>query len=126
MVVYELFAFKKSGKFCQNNWNDPLCMKLRQYYYDYVSDKGSISVGDFDLYYEWYNEETYLFIEDKKNEFRYLMTWYKQRRATGIVLFQGDPITRDEMEYLLKGLKVAFKKNKVKRNKKQAKKKDKI
>ena len=52
----------------------------------------------------WYADVTYCFIIDKVNEFFYIVTWYKERGRTSCILFQGDPITADEMDFLLKNL----------------------
>lgn len=100
-------AFKKSGRFCLRNWRDKHCMQLRNVIYEKLNgfDKQFAKFGKFEIRYMWYADQYYVWILDLENNFLYLVTWYKERGKTDMILFQGEPIYLDELKYLLKRLK---------------------
>jgi hypothetical protein len=104
-------AFKKSGRFCFNNWNDPYCIKLRHILSDLTDYFNKPYKGENILITAtWYADINYVWIIDKVNQFKYLLTWYKSRGQTDCILFQGTVINLDEMKNLIKTIKKEVKK----------------
>lgn len=99
-----ILAWKKSGAFCQRNWNDPICIKIRDllmkltqgferktYHRPWIEIKGF-----------WYADNNYYMVFDKENEWLFIITWYKSRGATEMILFQGCPCGKEQATHLLK------------------------
>ena len=99
-------AFKKSGVFCFNNWQDNYCIELRRLL-EKLTNFGNKTYKskDFIIEYKWYADNKYYFITYKPEHFFYIVTWYKSRGNTESILFQGQLINLDEMEYLLKKIR---------------------
>lgn len=53
---------------------------------------------DVDIKHFWYADQTYYFIKDLKNQFYYIITWYKSGEI-GCILFQGEIIDKNEFDY---------------------------
>jgi hypothetical protein len=105
-------AFKKSGVFCQRNWNDPLCLKIRDLLIeltDYYGHRKTFDNGKVVVDPLWFCDENYFTILDRDphHEFMWIVTWYKSRGQTDMIMFQGGVAEKHEAEMLLKLLKGA-------------------
>lgn len=101
-------AFKKSGRFCFDNWMDKHCIKLRKLVSYFTGDEYDnykrYESKNFEIWWRWYADQNYYWIMNKYDEFLYLLTFYKGRGRTDCILFQGTPIELDELKYLIKTL----------------------
>jgi len=97
-------AFKKSGIFCFRNWNCPLMNKIRKHIYK-LTCEGDYTGRYVDIKFEWYADEKYFRIYDKREGgygYMYFLCWYKSRGRVDCFLFQGDLGTEAEAVALWK------------------------
>ena len=59
---------------------------------------------DIEIKHECYADQFYFYITSLKNQFLYIVTWYKSRGNISCILFQGEVIDKNEFEYFYKFL----------------------
>ena len=106
-------AWKTSGAFCLINYNDPVCLRIRDLLLkltDYYGKRKTYRKNNVIVDPLWYADENYFTVLDQKEHYMWVITWYKDRGQTDMILFQGNPAWCSEAETLLKLLRKEAKK----------------
>lgn len=92
--------------------------KMRNMLNEIVDGATFYKSKDIDIEYQWYGDQTYYFVKDLKNQFYYIVTWYKSGEI-GCILFQGEIIDKQEFNDFYNFLRTQYAKwilEKEKRN----------
>ena len=95
-------GFLEDGRFNPDNNHDRQFTKVRNVLIEMTEFRETNPIDyktkDIEIKQEYYADQHYFYITDLKNQFLYIVTWYKGGAEFGCILFQGEIIDKEDFE----------------------------